>query len=108
MFNIVPILMIFFVAVFFLVFILNFTKNKKAPIISVEASVLGKRTKVSGGGNDTSASTWYYITFQTEHGERLELSVSGRTYGLLQDGDKGTLIYQGEWFKDFKRQMNTY
>lgn len=111
MFTIVPILMILMIAVFFIVFILNFVKNKKAPIISVEATVIGKRVDVSGGGgvnNNVSASTWYYITFQTEHGERLELSLSGRTYGMLQEGDKGTLIYQGQWFKDFKRNLGTY
>lgn len=111
MFTIVPVLMIIMIGAFFIIFILNFAKNISAPIISVEASVIGKRTEVSGGGgvnNNISASTWYYITFKTEHGERLELSLSGRTYGMLQEGDKGILVYQGQWFKDFKRNSGTY
>lgn len=120
-FNGMPIFMQLFFLVFFIVFIFALIrivtqsiKNAKSPIITVEAKVIGKRTNVShhssNSGIDntasTSTSTTYYITFETEHGERLELPLSGRVYGLLAEGDRGKLTYQGTWFKDFNRELN--
>lgn len=111
-----------FFALFFMLFVIAFAfaiissiksyvKNSNSPIISVEANVIGKRADVSNHvhhGNDNHthhhSSTTYYITFQTEHGERLELSLSGRIYGQLIEGDTGMLTYQGSWFKDFQRK----
>lgn len=113
LFSIFPI--IFFIMFGFVVFsvIKSYAKNSQCPIITVEAKVIGKRTNVShhthhdaNNNLSHSTSTTYYITFQTEHGERLELSLSGRMYGLLIEGDIGDLTYQGEWFKDFKRKSN--
>lgn len=114
LFSIFPIM--FFIVFGFIVFsiIKSYVTNSHAPIITVEAKVIGKRTDVSHHShNDAnnnishSTSTTYYITFQTEHGERLELSLSGRMYGSLVEGDVGDLTYQGEWFKDFKRKTNS-
>lgn len=111
-----PIFSLFFFLVFgFIAFaiisgIISTVKNAKAPIITVQAKVIAKRTEVSThhhntGNNHTThhSSTRYYITFETEHGERLELPLSGRMYGQLIEGDQGDLTYQGEWFKDFRR-----
>lgn len=53
----------------------------------------------------TTSSTTYYTTFETEAGERIELALSGKEYGLIVEGDEGELIYQGEWFKQFKRSI---
>lgn len=116
-----PIFTLFFFLIFS-IFILTIitaivkgVKNAKSPIITVEAKVIAKRTEVSTHHNHVgddnfhhSSSTYYHITFQTEHGERLELPVSGRMYGLLIEGDEGKLTYQGEWFKDFKRNSGFY
>lgn len=113
LFSIFPI--IFLIVFGFIVFsiIKSYVKNSQAPVITVEAKVIGKRTNVShhthhdaNNNLSHSTSTTYYITFQTEHGERLELPLSGRMYGLLIEGDIGDLTYQGEWFKDFKRKSN--
>jgi hypothetical protein len=35
---------------------------------------------------DSSASTWYYVTFQVESGDRMELAVRGSDYGMLAEG----------------------
>lgn len=111
-----PIFMLFFIITFGIVVfvmiggIISTIRNAKAPIITVQARVIAKRTNVSThhhntGNNHTThhSSTSYYITFETEHGERLELPLSGRMYGQLIEGDEGDLTYQGEWFKDFRR-----
>ena len=77
--------------------------NNGQPVQSVEAAVVTKRTSTSGGGNDTNVSTWYHATFEMPDGERREFSVSGTEYGLLVEGDRGTLSVQGTRYKGFAR-----
>jgi hypothetical protein len=96
--------------------IVESVNNAKSPVITVEAKVISKRTHVSShhhnhgthGGMHHSSTTRYYVTFQTEHGERMELSLSGRIYGTLAEGDRGMLTYQGTWFKDFRRSTSLF
>jgi hypothetical protein len=47
--------------------------------------------------------TAYFATFELESGERLEFVLSGRAYGLLAEGDSGTLTYQGTRYHGFER-----
>lgn len=77
--------------------------NNGQTVQSVEATVVTKRTSTSGGGNDTSVSTWYHATFETPDGERREFGISGSEYGLLVEGDRGTLTFQGTRYKGFVR-----
>lgn len=80
--------------------------NNGQPVLSSPAQVVAKRTNTSGGGgvnNTSSVSTWYYATFDIEGGERQEFSVSGREYGMLAEGDRGTLTFQGTRYKGFAR-----
>jgi Protein of unknown function (DUF2500) len=79
--------------------------NRKQPVVSREAKVVTKRQDVWGGHGDTSASTSYYITFEFIDGSREEFSLSGREYGLIAEGDRGTLNSQGTWYKDFQRRF---
>lgn len=81
-------------------------KNSNSPIVAIPAQIVAKRSETSGGGNDTSVSTSYYVTFEMEDGERREWSVRSRLFGLLVEGDRGTLTYQGTWFKDFVRTVS--
>lgn len=86
-------------------------KNENSPRLTVSAIVKSIRTNVSRhnhNNNDMhhySTSTTYYITFEFESGDRLELRVSGKEFGLLADGDIGTLTFQGTRFLDFVREM---
>ena len=81
--------------------------NNAQPVLTVTACVVTKRQHVSGGGNDTSASTRYYTTFETvEDGLRQEFSVSPTEYSGMADGDVGSLTYQGTRFKGFARQRH--
>ena len=111
-----------FVLVFVLVFgIILFTiikgistwnKNNHSPRLSVEATVVSKRENVShshhqsgsdGSMSYTTTSTTYYITFQFESGDRLELQVQGYDYGMIVEGDRGKLSFQGTRFLGFER-----
>lgn len=87
-------------------------KNNNSPRLTVPAAVVSKRTQVNGQNHShdaepmmhTTSTTWYYATFQVESGDRMELSVSGSEYGMLAEGDTGTLSFQGTRFLDFERQ----
>lgn len=79
------------------------SQNNASPLLTREARIVSKRTKVWGGTGDTSASTSYYITFEFQDRSRLEFKVKGDTFGLLAEGDSGTLQSQGTRFLDFYR-----
>lgn len=83
-------------------------KNNQSPRLTVPATVVAKRTGVThyqGGNNGAPChtSTSYYATFQVESGDRMELSLPGREYGLLAEGDQGKLSFQGTRFLGFER-----
>ena len=84
----------------------TWNSNNNSPKLTVPAEVVTKRTQTSGGSGDSSASTWYYATFQVESGDRMELAVNGSQYGMLADGDIGMLTFQGTRFGAFERVNN--
>ena len=73
--------------------------NSRSPQLTVEAAVVAKRTKVWGERSRTS----YYVTFQVESGDRMELQLEGEQYGLLAEGDRGQLTFQGTRYLGFER-----
>ena len=87
----------------------QWNKNNNAPRLTVPATVVAKRTNVShhhAGANNHHhhhTSTSYYVTFQVESGDRMELHVAGREYGLLVEGDHGNLTFQGTRYLSFDR-----
>lgn len=110
-FDLFPVLFFLVFALIIGVFIVNgvksarqWNKNNHSPQLTVPAVVAAKRTRVSGGGNH-NAHTSYYVTFQVESGDRMELSVDGSDYGLLAEGDKGKLTFQGTRFLSFERSF---
>ena len=80
--------------------------NNASPVETKPATLVAKRTRVSGHDN-TSARTSYYLTFEFADGQRIELPVNGREFGLLAEGDRGTLTYQGTRYHRFERMTNT-
>ena len=88
----------------------QWNKNNHSPRLTVPATVIAKRTNVSrhhhGGTNGHHhhhTSTSYYVTFQVESGDRMELHVAGHEYGLLIEGDSGNLTFQGTRYLGFER-----
>ncbi len=90
----------------------QWNKNNHSPRLTVEATVVSKRMNVSrhhheGAGeamHHTGSSTSYYVTFQVESGDRIELYVDGTEYGMLVEGDYGNLSFQGTRYLGFKRR----
>ncbi|MFD2089781.1 DUF2500 domain-containing protein [Brevibacillus brevis] len=70
-----------------------FITYNRTPLETVPAKLIGKRTYISGGGNNTSISTNYYMTFQLSDGTRTEFEVGSRDYALYVEGDAGMLTY---------------
>lgn len=82
-------------------------KNENAPRLTVEATVVTKRTAhrrtMSDKHHSGRSYTNYYATFQFPSGDRLELELKGHEYGLLVEGDKGKLTFQGTRYLGFER-----
>jgi hypothetical protein len=81
--------------------------NNKQPQLSVAAEAVTKRPAVRGGGNDTSARTDYFVTFEVDSGDRMEFEVRPQEYGQLVEGDRGILSFQGTRFLGFNRIKKT-
>ena len=122
MFNLIEMLfpimfiLIFIIIVFtFVKGIATWFKNNNSPRLTVSARIVAKRQNttrnnqpnagdISGAhGFHTISSTSYYVTFQVDSGDRMELSVSGSEYGVLAEGDKGQLTFQGTRYLTFDR-----
>ncbi|HIT33526.1 MAG TPA: DUF2500 domain-containing protein [Candidatus Faecousia intestinigallinarum] len=85
----------------------QWNKNNHAPKLTVDATVVTKRMQVSRHHHTNemhSHSTTYFATFQVESGDRIELSVRGDEYGLLVEGDRGKLTFQGTRYLGFERK----
>lgn len=82
---------------------MQWSRNNASPVETLTARVTGKRTSVSGGHGDSSASTWYHATFELPDGRRDELAISAKDYAQLAEGDRGQLTRQGTRFKGFRR-----
>ena len=123
MFNLIEMLfpimfiLIFTIIVFtFVKGIATWFKNNNSPRLTVSARIVAKRQNtthnnqpnagdISGAhGFHTISSTSYYVTFQVDSGGRMELSVSGSEYGVLAEGDKGQLTFQGTRYLTFDRE----
>ena len=113
---------IFFIAIFGMVMfvfvnaavkgIKEWKTNNASPRLNVDAKVVAKRTSVSHhqnsdgvGGMHSGTSTSYYATFEVESGDRMELHLSGREYGMLAEGDTGRLSFQGTRYLGFERSI---
>lgn len=88
----------------------QWNKNNNSPRLTVTATVVAKRTNISrhrhSGANDHHhyhTSTTYYVTFEVESGDRMELEMDGSEYGLLVEGDRGSLTFQGTRYQGFER-----
>lgn len=99
---------VFFLVVFgMLVFAIirsvkEWNHNNHSPRLTVEAKVVGRRQHRSGG-RDTGTHTSYYVTFEVESGDRMELHVPHDQFGYIIEGDEGKLSFQGTRFLSFER-----
>jgi len=84
--------------------VLQWSKNNNEPVLTVPAKVVTKRSNTSGGSGNSGSHTTYYVTFEVQSGDRLELRMNGQDYGQLADNDFGLLTFQGTRYHAFERQ----
>ncbi|KGX84271.1 DUF2500 domain-containing protein [Pontibacillus marinus] len=112
LFSIVP----YFIGAVFMIIVIIFivtavkgikqwSYNNKQPVLTVNAKVISKRTQVRGRNNDNmnSTRTYYFVTFEVESGDRMELQIDGQEFGMLAEDDVGSLTFQGTRYKGFER-----
>lgn len=111
MFTLVSVLVIGMFVVTAVRGIRQWNKNNNSPRLTVPATVVDKRTNVThlhhngaGGHHHHHTSTTYYVTFQVDSGDRMELQVDGTEYGMLIEGDRGELSFQGTRYLSFERK----
>lgn len=110
---------LFVIGTFIIILVSNIKEwndNNHSPRLIVDVQVVAKRIDVShhqhpvGGdasgahGFHTTSSTSYYVTFQVESGDRMELRVDGDEYGMMVEGDRGRLTFQGTRLLEFERE----
>ena len=83
----------------------QWNKDNHSPRLTVPATVVGRREhrSTSGSREHRHYTTRYYITFQFESGDRLELHIPSNEFGYIVEGDRGNLTFQGSRFLEFER-----
>lgn len=94
----------------------EWNKNNQSPRLTVDAKVVSKRentTRYQDNANyevthavTMRTNTTYYVTFEVESGDRMEMCVDGQQYGMLAEGDSGKLTFQGTRYLGFDRYEN--
>ena len=79
--------------------------NSRAPQEQRKAVIVAKRMEVYGGEH---TSTDYFVTFELENNERVEMKVAGAHYGKLAEGDIGLLTRKGTKFIGFARKDDKF
>lgn len=122
MFSVVPLIVaVGFVVMFGIIIVQSirgvaqWNRNNESPVLTVEAQVVSKRSDIShhtrhhhhqnsAPSHHTTSSTSYYVTFEVQSGDRLEFLVPDREFGMLVEGDTGSLTFQGTRYKEFSRR----
>ena len=88
-------------------------KNNESPVLTVPVRLVAKRTAVHHYTNNTGpdtvtndTSTTYFATFEVESGDQIEFPVKGTEYGMLAEGDRGRLTFQGTRYLGFERDRS--
>ena len=90
--------------------ITEWNKNNNSPKLTVYATVIKKRTQVSNsdyldhnGMIHTTSSISYYVTFQVEREDQIEMRLSRKEYIMLVEGDYVKLTFQGTRYISFEK-----
>ncbi len=81
--------------------VIQWGRNNASPRLTVEATVVSRRERT--WHNQHNYGSTYYATFQLESGDRMELKIPERDIGMLAEGDRGQLTFQGTRFLGFAR-----
>lgn len=96
-------IVIIFVLILYWIFdaISKYVNYTSSPNLSRYARIITKRQNVSG--SQYATATYYYVTFEFYDGSREEFQLKSKEYGLLAEGDRGTVYSKGRRFLGFDR-----
>lgn len=104
LFAVVPLGFVIFGALMVAYFVRKFREFDDSPVLARPAVVAGKRTEVSGGGENRTARTTYHVTCEFEDGRREEFqAMRPELYSQVSDDDAGVLFTRGNFALDFDR-----
>lgn len=99
MLRIIPVIIVGIIVISLINELRKSIHNNSQPVLKVEAKIVSKRTKARG----QNTRTYYYVTFEFESGDRKEIKMKGNEFGMLVEGDKGNLTFQGDKYLGFVR-----
>lgn len=113
--SIIPVVAtIFFIGIFALALLTylrvnaEYRRNRKSPLSSQKAKLIEKKVEVKGHKNpdkdpkdNPTARIYHVLRFRLESGATAEYDVEQSVFDKYEEGSKGTLHYQGTWFKGF-------
>lgn len=86
-------------------------KNNNSPKLTIDAKVVAKRSKVTNihrEGNGlivfNKLTSIYYVTFQIESNDKIEMLVNLKDYKIINEGDCGKLTLQGTKYISFEKE----
>ena len=95
--------MIIFIALiivgFIALLIFHFTSQGRE--LTATATVISRRLELSSMGSKWADNYNRLMTFRLNDGSELELYVSKEAYTVLQDGETGFLVWQGDQLRSF-------
>lgn len=101
-----------FVVIWFILFfwiigntVLQWVKNENSPALTGPATIVDLRRKTHHHHHphSHSHSHSYYVTFEKDGAERIELKVKRHEYKEMVIGDRGILTHQGTRYQGFER-----
>ncbi|MGE6758386.1 DUF2500 domain-containing protein [Corallococcus interemptor] len=87
-------------------------RDRREPVLTRQGRVVAKRQAINEYARGSypyyarrySYTQSYFVTFEFQDGNRDEFETFDWQYGLLAEGDQGTLVTRGRWLKGFARQ----
>ena len=103
------IILIIVFGILILIWIIHRIKYRNSPVIEVKAKLTDKKSaeverEVVGARGDRHMFTYetYQLLFELEEGRQLEFLVNEKICENMQEGESGTLTYQGTHFIRFE------
>ena len=99
--NFLPMLMAVIWAVAMVSIVIRVIRNKRGPVKTVQAEVVGKQTVENFSKYSGTGKTTRYVVIFSAGGRKLSFYVSEFSYKGYKKGEKGTLKYKGDRLIDF-------
>ena len=112
-FYIIPFIILFaaIIGVSLIIIVAHWIKDRRSPRIVVQATISDKRIQKdyvsrlrnASPGTHLHRIITYYVIFDLETGEHIELRISKLKYAELKKGSSGKLTFQGTRYIGFER-----